>query len=321
MRRTVKIWLITAASLVLIGCMILGGVMTMLEWDFAKLSTNKYETNNYEINENYTDISIITKTADVVFMPSETSSSYVECYEQKNVKHSVTVKGDTLVIEVVDSRKWYEHIGINFYTAKITIYIPQGEYGALLMKSSTGDIEIPKDFKFKNIDIEESTGNVTSFASALETVKIKTSTGAIRVEGMSAGMLDLSVSTGNVTVSDVTCDEDVKIGVSTGKTYLTDIVCQSVLSSGNTGDIILKNVVSAKKFSIKRSTGDIKLEGSDAAEIFVETDTGDVKGSLLSDKVFITKTDTGSINVPSSVAGGKCEIITDTGDIKIEIQN
>ena len=53
--------------------------------------------------------------------------------------------------------------------------------------------------------------------------------------------------------------------------------------------------------------------------MFVETDTGDVTGSLLSDKVFITKSDTGSIDVPKTVTGGKCEITTDTGDIKIEI--
>jgi len=41
---------------------------------------------------------------------------------------------------------------------------------------------------------------------------------------------------------------------------------------------------------------------------------------LLTDKVFITKTDTGSINVPDSITGGRCEIKTDTGDIKITVK-
>ncbi len=54
-----------------------------------------------------------------------------------------------------------------------------------------------------------------------------------------------------------------------------------------------------------------------AGEIFVETDTGDVTGSLLTDKVFITQTDTGSIDVSKIADGGKCEISTDTGDIRI----
>ncbi len=317
MRKATRIWLIIAVSLVLIGCIIFGGVMSMLKWDFTKLSTSNYETNNYEINENYSNISIVTDTADIVFLPAENSKPSVVCHEQKNMKHSVTVKDDTLVIEVVDTRKWYEYIGINFGTPKITVYIPQGEYSTLLVKSDTGNVEIPKDLTFESIDISGSTGNVKNYASALENIKIKRTTGKISAENISAGSLDLSVSTGGIAVSDVACEGDVKINVSTGKTNLTDIACKSVISSGSTGDICLKNVIAAEKFSIKRSTGGVKFDGCDAAEIYVKTSTGDVKGSLLTEKVFITKTSTGDISVPKSVTGGKCEITTSTGDIKI----
>ncbi len=319
MSRATKIWLIIAASLILLGCIIFGAVMTMREWDFTKLSTNKYETNNYEITENYKNISIVTNTADIVLAPSENSISSVECYEEKNIKHSVTVADGTLVVEVVDTRKWYEHIGINFGTPKITVYIPQGEYGALSVKSSTGDVEIPKDFNFTSIDISESTGDVMNLASASEVIKIKTTTGKISLESISAGSLDLSVSTGSVTVLDVRCEGDITVGVSTGKTYLTNVTCKNLMSSGDTGDISLNNVIAKEKFSIDRSTGDVKFEGSDAAEIFVETDTGDVEGSLLSEKVFVVNTDTGEKEVPDMVTGGICEITTDTGDVKITI--
>ena len=51
----------------------------------------------------------------------------------------------------------------------------------------------------------------------------------------------------------------------------------------------------------------------------MRTHTGDVSGNLLSDKVFITETDTGRIDVPKTTTGGKCEIKTDTGDIRISI--
>jgi len=63
----------------------------------------------------------------------------------------------------------------------------------------------------------------------------------------------------------------------------------------------------------------VVFEGCDAGEIYVDTDTGDVSGTLLSDKVFIVKTDTGKIDVPNSISGGRCEIETDTGDVKISI--
>ena len=319
MGKATKIWIIIAASLVLIGCIVFGGVMSMLKWDFTKLSTNKYETSNYEINENFKNISIVTYTAHIVFIVSENQKSSVDCYEQNNVKHSVTVKDDTLLIEVFDTRKWYEHIGINFGTPKITVRLPQGEYGALLVKSSTGDVETSKDFTFESIDISGSTGDVTNYACASEAVKIKTTTGDISVENISASSLDLSVSTGRVTVSGASCEGDVKVGVSTGKTNLTNITCKNLNSTGNTGDISLKNVIATERFSIERSTGDVKFDGCDAAEIFAETDTGDVVGTLLSEKVFIPRTDTGKVDVPETATGGRCEITTDTGDIKITI--
>lgn len=320
MRTRTKVWLIIAASFVLAGGIIFVGVMTIFNWDFTKLSTVKYETGNYDINEEYENISIVTNTADVSFVPSENSKTSVICHQQKNMKHLVEVQDGTLSVEVVDTRKWYEHIGINFDTPKITVYIPQGEYGTLLVKSSTGDVKIPKEFKFKSIDILESTGNVTNYASALEDIKIKTSTGNIVAESISAGMLDLSVSTGEIRVSKSTCKGDVKIAVSTGKTNMTDIKCKSVVSMGNTGDIYLKNVIAAESFSVERSTGNVRLDGCDAAEIFIKTDTGDVRGSLLNEKVFIVESDTGRVDVPKTATGGKCEIYTDTGSVSIKVQ-
>ena len=320
MRKTTKIWLVTAASFVLVGGIILGGVMSMLKWDFTKLSTVRYENNEYEILEDYQHISIITNTADIVFIPSEGPTTAVSCCEQKGNMHSVSVKDGTLEIEIVDTRKWYEYIGINFGTPKITVHIPQGEYGKLSVQASTGDVEIPKVFKFSSIDILKSTGNVKNYASALEGVKIKTTTGSICVEDASAGSLDLTASTGKVTVSGVICEGDIAVGVSTGKADLSNIRCKNFTSSGSTGDISLKNVVAAEKFFIKRSTGDVKFDGSDATEIFVETDTGDVRGGLLTHKIFVAQTDTGSIDVPKTATGGKCEITTSTGDIDISIK-
>ena len=66
-------------------------------------------------------------------------------------------------------------------------------------------------------------------------------------------------------------------------------------------------------------TGNVNFDGSDAAEIFVKTSTGKVTGNFLTDKVFITQTDTGTVAVPKTVTGGRCKIATDTGDIEIKI--
>ena len=262
-------------------------------------SLSDYETNIHKINEEFDNISIKTDTADIAFVLSDDGMCRVACYEEAKISHSVEVQNGTLTVNVVNNKKWYDYIGVNIDSPKITVYLPKSEYSSLIIEESTGDIEISKDFGFKSIDISLSTGNVKCYASAAEAIKIAASTGDIYAEGISASSLDLTVST--------------------GKVHLSDIMCKNLTSIGDTGDVSLINVIATEKISIERSTGDITFECSDAAELFITTDTGNVKGSLLTNKVFITKTDTGRINVPNSIAGGRCEITTDTGDIKISI--
>ena len=319
MSKSTKIWLITAASLIVLGCMIFVGGMIMAKWDFSKLGTEKYETNTSTISEEFKDISINTDTADIKFVLSDDGVCKVVCFEEKNDKHEASVNDDTLTINRVCTKRWYEHIGIGFKTPKVTIYLPETEYEALTVKESNGDVDIAKDFTFGSVDISLSTGNVKNYASASGNVKIKATTGDIEIENASANAFDLSVSTGDINVKSAVCQGDFKTTVSTGKVKLSNVSCGNLISTGSTGDITLENVVADGGFNITRSTGDVTFKKCDAAELFVKTDTGDVKGSLLSDKIFFAETDTGRIDVPKSVTGGRCEIKTDTGDIKFEI--
>jgi len=273
-----KIWLVVAVLLILIGSVAFGGVMMKLKWDFTALSTTKYETNTTLTETDYKNISIITDTADIEFILSDESK--VVCYERVNEKHVVEVKDGTLFIKLTDERKWYEYIGINFESTKITVYLPKSEYG--------------------NVSVETSTGNITL--------------GDILAES-----LDLAVSTGKVAVNNVTCKDDVNVEVSTGRTNITNLACKNLTTRGSTGGVNLKNTVATEKFSIERSTGDVKFDGCDAKEITVKTDTGSITGTLLTEKVFVAHTDTGKISVPNTTSGGRCELTTDTGNIKITI--
>lgn len=315
-----KKWIIVAASLILVGCIIFGGFMTALKWDFSKLSTAKYENNQYNITAAFKDIAIITETSDIEFKYSEDKSVKVICYESAKIRHTVGVMDNVLSIKYNDTRKWYDYISLNFKMPKITIYLPKGEYGVLSVKSSTGDIEIPSGYNFESINVSQSTGDISCEASARGDIKLKTTTGDIEVENATIGSLSLAVTTGDIEVSDVEATGDIIIDVTTGEADIVNTRCNDVISSGSTGDIMLKSVVADETINIKRSTGDIKFDDCDASELIIETSTGDVSGTLLSDKVFITKTDTGSIKVPESVNGGKCKITTDTGNIKIEVK-
>lgn len=320
MKKATKIWLITAGCLVVAGGIIFTAVMSALNWDFAPLSTAGRETNTYEIAEPFSNISLETDTADIVFALAEDGKCKIVCNEEKNAKHSLAVEEDTLVISVTDKRTWYDHIGFSFAPQKITVYLPETEYHALSIHESTGNVEIPLNFAFWQADISVSTGNVGFFATAKRDLKIKTSTGDIRVENTSVGSLDISTATGRTDLSNITSDGDITVGVTTGKANLSNVFCKNVISSGTTGDISFSDVIAAEEFSAKRSTGNIDFDDCDAAGLYVKTNTGNVTGCLLSDKVFIADTDTGRIDIPKTTLGGKCEITTDTGDIIITIK-
>lgn len=318
MKKATKIWTIVATSLILTGAIIFVGVMMVFKWDFTRLSTLNYETNEYEITEDFKNISLESDTADIVFALSDDGNCKIVCYEADNEKHLIAVNGDTLTI-TAPKKAWYQHIGINFETPKITLYLPDGEYYSLFINESTGDIKIPKEFKFLNVDLTLSTGDTEFSASVTESLKIKADTGNINIKDAELGSLELKTSTGKITANNILCT-DANISVSTGKVELTDIQCDNLISNGDTGHFNLKNVIASGKFDFKRSTGDIKLDGCDANEIFMSASTGNISGSLLSSKVFITSSDTGNIDVPKTLNGGKCEITTDTGDIKLTVE-
>lgn len=285
----------TIILIVIIFFVILGIGIT----SFCLISPKKLETNEYEINDDFKDIKIITDTASIEFVITENLNNLVVCEEQKNANHIVKVKDDTLLIEIDDNRKWYEHIGINFKMSKITIYLPKNEYGKLSIESDVGNINIPNNFKFESIYILGDVGNVENYASVNENIKINTSVGNIIIENITANMIDLSAPVGNAKI--------------------VNTKCENLLFKGDVGDISLESVIATEKFIIETDTGNVKFKSSDASDIYVKTDTGNVTGSILTDKVFFAESDTGNIDVPKVIAEEKCEIITDTGDIKITI--
>ena len=319
MSRKTKTWLIITVSLIGLGCILFGGVMTVLNWDFTKLGTMKYETNSHSLEEAIIDINIATKTADVIIRPSGEEEISVICYEQTRAKHTVAIKDGVLEIRMADERKWYDYIGINFRSPRITVSIPQGQYGALSVLGSTGRVNIPAGYGFASMDVSVSTGNVTCTASVTDEMKIKSTTGSIHLQELSADTLAISTSTGKITAQKVSCAGAVSLKISTGDINLTDFRCQSLTAKGDTSDILLKDVVVEEMMSVDTDTGKVKFDHCDAGEMQIKTDTGSVTGSLLSPKIFFAEADTGKIDVPKTTTGGKCEITTDTGDIRITV--
>ncbi len=265
---------------------------------FSFPTMGKAETNTHKITEPFSHISIETTTADVRIALSEDGKVFVVCEERDKLKHTVSVKENTLTIRLKDSLKWYEQIGFFFTRMRITVYLPASTYETLTVQLDTGSTAIPTGFSFRSADIETDTGNVEFYANVENRLSIET-------------------DTGHITASGLQC-ETVKLETDTGRITLTDASCSDLKAETDTGAVKLKNTVVLGQLNVRTSTGDVHLEKSDAQEIYIKTSTGDVSGTLLTDKVFLTETSTGDVRVPKTTTGGRCEITTSTGDITFD---
>ena len=319
MKKRTKCLFLIGGILFLLGGMIFTGVMTMYKWDFSKFSTTKYETNSYEIRDPFGSIVIRTVTADIRFELSDDNTVSVVCHEETNIRHTVSVKDGTLTVEAVDTRKWYEHIGISFDQTTVTVTLPRGTYGDLRIESGTGGISIPEGLSFLNADISETTGDIAFSASASGALRLKTTTGDIRLAGSTVGSAELSLSTGDITVSDVTATGDLCVKVTIGDADVRNVRCLNFSSSGTTGKITLTEVFATDALSVARSTGNVHFDRAHAASMTVNTGTGSVTGSLAGEMIVFAQSGTGKIIVPRCTEGGRCDVTTGTGNILLSI--
>ena len=342
--------------LIVIGMLLMIISLGSCGFNFKKLDNKNYETNTHEITDSFNSISISSKNADITLAHTDNAVASVVCFDNKKMPHEVSVRDGILTINVNDERKWYDHITLfSSINPTVTVYLPNDTYAALSIDTDTSDVNIPDGFTFDNIDVELSTGDVSCSASANGFIKINASTGNVSVSDAIAKDVSISLSTGDVNISkcsfasvsaktstgdhkisELNVEGDLTLNVSTGCAMLNKVNCSNFSSNGSTGDLCVKNTNVSGRFSVERGTGDVELEyciaeyfnvktstgdvellESDAGEIYISTSTGDVEGSLLTSKIFITRTNTGKVRVPASVEGGRCEISTDTGDIEI----
>lgn len=243
--------------------------------------SNHKITTTHDVDGEFTNISISTnKEANITFEPSVDGKVRVVETSHKKVDCDVTTDGSTLYINVKDTRNWFGRV-LEFHSSQIIIYIPAGEYGDLNIDTTTGNTNISSDFTFSSISIEGTTGNITCNASAKNSIDIKNTTGDVTLNNVTTNTLNIKITTGK---------------------------------------IALNNVITSGKMSLKTTTGNIRFNGCDGAEIYATATTGSIKGTLLSPKIFLTSSRTGKVNVPHTASGGICDLSTTTGKIDISIK-
>ena len=315
MKKRTMIALIVAAALI-----ITGGIILVLGLSFAGDSNGESKLVRQEITiqERFDNIAIDTEDCDVKFaMFSGRDDCMVEVRSYKNVKHTATVEDGTLKIKMIDKRNWTDHINIGWTESmEMTVYLPAAEYASLQVRTTTGDIMILEESSFKEMLLRTSTGDISCVGISGDMLDCMTTTGDISIQNSAPNILQLQSNTGDFAVSVVAGDE-IHMRTNTGEVDAGNVNVQMFTCQTETGDVELKDVVAENYLQVFTDTGDVSIERSDAGNVNIETDSGDVDGHFLTPKRISAFSETGDVNVPITLEGGECLIKSNTGDIRI----
>ena len=274
------------------------GLVAEAAWrhDYTPLTVN-----TYPVSGNFTNISVTDYYADVQFRVSRDGSVSVVTRDAADVTHTVRVEGNTLTVtrpEPTAGQRLFHHDDDD---PEVTIYLPAGNYGALTVSNTSGDIE---------------TAGQLGFASA----SLTTVSGDIDLNGPVSGKIVCNTTSGDVELRCPTIG-DVEINTTSGDAELNDSYIQSLKVVSVSGDASLERVTAAGAVTIETTSGDVELERSDAASLTISTTSGEVEGSLLTSKNFAVSSSIGRVSAPAAdPAGGPCTVTTTSGDIRLTVR-
>lgn len=276
-----KFFIALAILLLVAGSGICITILAMNEFNYRKVINSTVVENTYNIEGTFNNIEISEYINDVELVYITDGVERVEVKSLEDFGYEVKVESDTLFVTAINNRKWYE-----FYTwigtddCRTTIYVKNNEFNNFKCTMATGYISL-QDYKFNLMNVEVSTGDIS-----LNNINVETD-------------LVLNSSTGDINVKNVNVNGNLNVKASTG-------------------DIVLDNTKVLGDSTIKTSTGSIRFEKYDAQKIEGSTSTGSIRGSLVGDHNYEVSSSTGSKEYPTSVGNAPlCKLSTSTGSITI----
>ena len=316
-----KIALIIACALIVLGLVIGIIGLALIGFNFKEMSTVKTVENTYTVAQPFSHVRISSSIGSLEIRPATDGVCRLECVETAKLYYTHTLENDTLCVTLTNNMRWFDYIGINTASARAVLYLPDAAYASLCVENSTGSTKVENGLTFGSVMLRGSTGALSFSADVTETLDVTGSTGSVTLENTTVGGdLTLKSSTGSVTLCNVTVGGKLVMETGTGSAKLKNVHCKTLTTTHGSGSTTLTDVVASERIDVTGSTGSVTLARIDAPTIKIRTETGSVRGSLRGEKVVLATSKTGSIDVPRGTQGGICEIETSTGSIHITIE-
>lgn len=200
------------------------------------------------------------------------------------------------------------------------VYVGETNVGSLSVSGSSGRVEVFSVCVESDVDVSTTSGGITVTNIECANMSVENSSGSIRISSITAnGNMEVKGTSGSIHISETDVNGDMAANASSGSLNLTDVECANLTAENNSGKISCTNVIASEDMNLENSSGGIALEYCDAENLKLTATSGSIKGSLLSEKIFIAEATSGSVDVPKTTSGGVCEVTTTSGSIKMSI--
>lgn len=357
MSRKKKTAILVALLLILMGGILTMIGYTMTGNDLTQLNTEKLTQESRTITEPFEHIHIRTGSSDVRILPSSDGSCSVVCDDESETQyHIISVEDGILLIHQVTEPMFfgvmlqYDPVvtvylpesqygslvvdgaagsildvdtSFTFESAQLTLSSGDIHFRASLThdlsaRTSSGDIRLSGCHVGGNTQVDASSGGIALSGLKTKVLAANGSSGDILLEDIHAQAIQTSAYSGSITLSGCEVEQDVSVQATSGEMELSEVTALSLTGNASSGDFRLYSVFINGQLSLETTSGSIFLDSSDAQSLFLRTSSGEVSGTLLSPKFFITHTSSGMVEVSDpDPDGGRCEVTTSSGDIKI----
>lgn len=316
----IKTLVLSGACILIVGLIIFVVAMTNLGWNFDKtdssLQTMTYSVENTEDYGGVNSVDLKLKDASVTIEKGEKFN--VEYETGSRYEYEISLTDGTLKIS--QTRKFMLYF-FNFFSRipkiKITLESDGVDFKA---DNMDGGFSV-KDFAFKSFELITRNGAVSFNNVTADSLKSKSTNGAIVLENVAAGKtLEAVTTNGAIKATNVGADA-ITLKSTNGKVTAESLASGGAVYVSSSNGRIDATDIAANSLEVRTTNGNVECLNLDVRKLVLKTTNGSIEATLKSgagEFKFTAKSTNGDVRVPNDGDGSRtAEIATTNGDVKV----
>ena len=243
--------------------------------------------------------------------------------DDPNGKYEVSLEGGVLTLKyTAEKRSFFRNIfGWRQKAAEVTVELPNGWEGIADIR--TANAAVSASVAINELMMHTSNGTIVLEDTTIRRINGNTSNGALRLENVTCGEMELGTSNGRIVAQDIT-GKTVKLTSGNASVNVHAATVNDLFIKSSNGGLRIEDVTGGKLHA-QTSNGSVKVSGINAEDVTLISSNGSISGDIcgeMSDYAITSKTSNGKNNLPNGTAGArKLDVRTSNSNIAIEFVN